>query len=387
MLGLTAPAATAADDAGSTWSRADLGAYIAWAKQSLQPMVTPAAQQLLLAYYQRQRQVAGTIHRGTDCITVRFLEGLVRLSQAHARLMARQEVLSSDAAAVLLLLDSCPHVSSVVSKHFSAPAHSVCDLDDAGHAEVLAQLQTALALQNVPLLPPPAPPALPSPRRNMSPAVSVPAPPTAQARWRTTTCEASAPGMDAGLPEDQPGSQAPGAPARAHMGSRAYSRHSAPVPSTATRLAPLPPSATGTATTQNVSQAPACLSAQRPTSSGNAGPLLGQRSMRQITERCGPAAVQEAARPALASLRQNGRDVKESEPGVREGRAKWPRILEKHAIRLPPEAPTTLQQFPQRAPHAHTIRSMDGGFGARGLVSGGLGLCAEGDIDLADLDA
>jgi hypothetical protein len=137
------------------WSTEELKQYIAWAKTSFHPVLSAEAQQLLLAYYQKQRQLASALHHASDRITVRFLEGLVRLAQAHARLMARQQATEEDAAAVLLLIDTCAHVSSVLQMRFGMQPHCVCDMDDTKHATAMEQLHRALGVPCQPLLPAP----------------------------------------------------------------------------------------------------------------------------------------------------------------------------------------------------------------------------------------
>lgn len=58
-------------------------------KQCFAPILSPEAEELLSGYYQLRRQQAG---RQSSRTTVRMLESLVRVAQAHARLMARDEV-------------------------------------------------------------------------------------------------------------------------------------------------------------------------------------------------------------------------------------------------------------------------------------------------------
>lgn len=71
------------------WPLSSLRQYIQWVKAMFHPLLTEDAQDLLSTYFQLKRQLLGQQGSRT---TVRTLEGLVRVAQAHARLMARSEV-------------------------------------------------------------------------------------------------------------------------------------------------------------------------------------------------------------------------------------------------------------------------------------------------------
>ena len=86
---------------GASWSRSYLRAYLAHVKLRFQPTVGPAAKILLTRYYQLQRQSSDRTKSRT---TVRLLESLLRLSEAHAKLMCRDTVTVDDAIMAITLL-------------------------------------------------------------------------------------------------------------------------------------------------------------------------------------------------------------------------------------------------------------------------------------------
>lgn len=77
--------------------------YIAWVKSTFHPAMTQPAEQVLSGYYQLRRAAAG---RHAARTTLRLLESLVRLAQAHARLMAKERIGVVDAVMAVALVDS-----------------------------------------------------------------------------------------------------------------------------------------------------------------------------------------------------------------------------------------------------------------------------------------
>jgi len=90
------------DKANGHWGMEKLRAYIATIREKFQPTLSPEASELLENHYSLCRQT--TSENSLPC-TVRFLESMIRLSQAHARLMYRNTVTLDDAVAVILLME------------------------------------------------------------------------------------------------------------------------------------------------------------------------------------------------------------------------------------------------------------------------------------------
>ena len=76
-------------------------AYISFVREKFQPAMSDDAASILEAHYEKCRSSQSS----TIPVTVRFLESLIRLSQAHARLMFRNEVTLDDAVAVIRVME------------------------------------------------------------------------------------------------------------------------------------------------------------------------------------------------------------------------------------------------------------------------------------------
>ena len=69
----------------------------------MRPSLDANAQLILGEYFQRQRK---SDYAESARTTVRLLESLIRIAEAHARLMARDTVCSQDAIVAILLVQS-----------------------------------------------------------------------------------------------------------------------------------------------------------------------------------------------------------------------------------------------------------------------------------------
>ncbi|XP_071334462.1 DNA helicase MCM9 isoform X2 [Trachinotus anak] len=88
-------------DSSSLWSMEKMKAYFTVIKR-LQPQVSQDANSILTRYYQLQRQSDG---RSAARTTIRMLESLSRLAEAHARLMYRETVTVEDAVMAVSVME------------------------------------------------------------------------------------------------------------------------------------------------------------------------------------------------------------------------------------------------------------------------------------------
>ncbi|GMF46536.1 unnamed protein product [Phytophthora fragariaefolia] len=84
------------------WSIQKLQAYTCHVKDKYQPQLSRGAMLILQRYYQRQR---ASDSRSAARTTIRLLESLTRLAQAHARLMCHSEVEVMDAVVAVFVME------------------------------------------------------------------------------------------------------------------------------------------------------------------------------------------------------------------------------------------------------------------------------------------
>lgn len=93
------------------WMLPQLRRYINYVRRKFKPVLTKEAERVISSYYHLQRK-SGTHNAART--TVRMLESLIRLAQAHARLMFRNEVRQLDAIAAILCMESSMTTSPIV---------------------------------------------------------------------------------------------------------------------------------------------------------------------------------------------------------------------------------------------------------------------------------
>ncbi|KHN33538.1 DNA replication licensing factor MCM9 [Glycine soja] len=99
------------EDLVNSWPLPTLKRYIHYVKEHFRPVLTREAEIVISSYYQLQRKSA--THNAART-TVRMLESLIRLAQAHARLMFRNEVTRLDAITAILCIESSMTTSAIV---------------------------------------------------------------------------------------------------------------------------------------------------------------------------------------------------------------------------------------------------------------------------------
>jgi DNA helicase MCM9 len=113
------------------WTCEKLQAYISFIRTTFRPQLTPESKRVLSAYYQKQR--ASDV-KDSARTTVRMLESLIRLAQAHAKLMMRPKVSQQDAIMAVIMMEASMYtsaldgVSSAVRTMFPANPDDECAL-------------------------------------------------------------------------------------------------------------------------------------------------------------------------------------------------------------------------------------------------------------------
>ncbi|KAF6204872.1 hypothetical protein GE061_019036 [Apolygus lucorum] len=127
------------------WNLEKLQAYFSIVK-SLQPKLSEDASTILKEYYRVQRRNEIT---NASRITVRLLESLVRLAQAHAKFMFRSEVTVRDAVISVSLMEAS-HQASSIDAFMSNPIQTTFPLDpEEEYIETAQNILGKLGLQHL----------------------------------------------------------------------------------------------------------------------------------------------------------------------------------------------------------------------------------------------
>ncbi|XP_024960455.1 probable DNA helicase MCM9 isoform X2 [Cynara cardunculus var. scolymus] len=131
------------EDLGKMWPLSMLRRYIHFVKGYFRPTLTKEAESVISRYYQLQRR---TGKENAARTTVRMLESLIRLAQAHARLMFRNEVTRLDAITAILCIESSMTTSAIVDSAGNALHSNFTDNPDQQYVmqekQILAKLNS-----------------------------------------------------------------------------------------------------------------------------------------------------------------------------------------------------------------------------------------------------
>eukprot|EP01125_Pyxidicula_operculata_P006447 TRINITY_DN2232_c0_g1_i2.p1 TRINITY_DN2232_c0_g1~~TRINITY_DN2232_c0_g1_i2.p1 ORF type:complete len:750 (-),score=233.89 TRINITY_DN2232_c0_g1_i2:174-2423(-) len=99
------------EDRTEYWSMDKLQTYFSHIRIAYKPILTPEAKRVLQEYYKKQRTAD---IRNAARTTIRLLESLIRLAQAHARIMYRSVVLIQDAVVAIFVMESSLYTSAIL---------------------------------------------------------------------------------------------------------------------------------------------------------------------------------------------------------------------------------------------------------------------------------
>ncbi|XP_059313775.1 probable DNA helicase MCM9 [Lycium ferocissimum] len=133
------------EDLGTIWPLPMLRRYIQFVKKYFRPVLTKEAEKVISSYYQLQRRSATQNAART---TVRMLESLIRLAQAHARLMFRNEVTRLDAITAILCIESSMTTSAIVDSMGNALHSNFAENPDQEYAKQERLILERLSLRD-----------------------------------------------------------------------------------------------------------------------------------------------------------------------------------------------------------------------------------------------
>ena len=120
------------------WNLEELKQYFALVRDAFKPQLTPKAERMLQGYYGLQRRQCDQ-----ERTSVRMLEGLARLTQAHAKLCFRQTATTADAAVAIQLVEASLSGTRALSADVAIGNDFMRD-PDAGMAEVERSIEAAI---------------------------------------------------------------------------------------------------------------------------------------------------------------------------------------------------------------------------------------------------
>jgi len=127
------------------WPMSKLRMYLTHVKGQNQSILTAEAERILVRYYVLQRKSDAQNSART---TIRMLEGLVRITQAHARLMCRSEAREMDAIFAVFLVEHSMNNCSLLKKNEGALYSEFPDDAEAHYQSIRTAILNGLRLRS-----------------------------------------------------------------------------------------------------------------------------------------------------------------------------------------------------------------------------------------------
>ncbi|EFA84139.1 MCM family protein [Heterostelium album PN500] len=124
----------------------NLQSYLYYIKNTFNPTLSEDSKLLLDAYFQKQR--TGATQRNEARITTRLLESLIRLSQAHARLMFRNVVEIQDAIFAIYMIE-CSAESSCILTCLNAQQSRFPEDPEHDYKQIERAIKNSLGLYDI----------------------------------------------------------------------------------------------------------------------------------------------------------------------------------------------------------------------------------------------
>lgn len=127
----------------SHWSVDKLRAYFSYIKASFKPTITEESKTVLKAYFAKQRR---SDSKDSARTTIRLLESLIRISQAHAKIMCRHEVTLQDAIFAVYIMEASLATTSIDGGLNSAVISFFCEDPEQEYQSLEQKILRSLSL-------------------------------------------------------------------------------------------------------------------------------------------------------------------------------------------------------------------------------------------------
>ena len=141
------------------WPIEKIQAYLSWVRSAFKPTLSSDVMRIGQTYYARQRSAD---NKDAARTTARLAESFVRITQGHAKLMARHTCIIQDAIFAIVFLESSTFSSAIGGQRFPNVRSFFPTDPDAEYLQIEALILKHLGLSNMVKRTGGAPPSIPS---------------------------------------------------------------------------------------------------------------------------------------------------------------------------------------------------------------------------------